>query len=114
MSRIGVFRKSKNTLSDTFCDIYEHVKLPEKLTDEVWSAMMFVKEIYTQYVDHGTELQAKMLSTPFFKYVLEMFGKKINDSGEEFPLKYSMLSAHDTTVNCLLFVVLFNFRSPLS
>lgn len=100
---VQVFNLTKNLTisslgsltSDLYCSIMENAEMPKGLTEEVLRNMSRLKDLEVQFVDVGTDMQRKILSTPFFKNLLQSFQAKINDTT---PLKYIMLSAHDTTL----------------
>lgn len=84
--------------SDLYCDMAEQNPLPEGLSEDVWKAMAFFKELETQYIDVGHEMQRKLLATHFFNLISLYVNKKI-ENDPNFKLKYIMLSAHDSTLS---------------
>ena len=81
--------------SDLMCDIMENHPVAKNLSHELWEKMIFLKGLDVQYVDVGNELLRKILGTNFFKTVLQYFDAKIH---KDYPLKYAIFSAHDTTL----------------
>ena len=81
--------------SDMFCTIMQNNPVPKNLTKKLLDDMTFLKGLEVQFVDVGTNEERKLLSTPFLKTIQQYFQAKIQHN---YPLKYSIFSAHDTTL----------------
>ena len=97
VSKLKITKVAKYA-SDLYCDRAEQNPLPEGLSDDVWKTMTFLKELETQYVDVGHEMQRRLLATHFFNLISLNLNKKIQND-PNFKLKYIMLSAHDSTLS---------------
>lgn len=70
--------------------------MPDGLTNELWNNITFLDSL-NWFTGFGSRLGSRIMNTPIFKEIVTMFDNKISNSGK-LPLKWLMLSAHDSNV----------------
>lgn len=79
-------------------DIFSGKDLPQDF-DKYSKNMSFIYDILVYFIDFGTPLQKRTLSTPFFENLINIFEAKIKGIDKR---KWIMYSAHDITLITIL------------